>query len=71
MYGILDRLLAFIQPAADQWDDHQARLEHISVQLLDMMRECRRPHDIQNEVRDLRYSKTADKMKIFDFFFFS
>ncbi len=51
MYDILDRLLAFIQPAAAQWDNHQVRLEHVTVQLLDMMRECRRPHDAQNEVK--------------------
>ncbi len=54
MYDMLDRLLAFIQPAAEQWDDHQARLERVMVQLIDMMRECRRPHDLQNEVK---YSK--------------
>jgi hypothetical protein len=51
MYDILDRLVAFIGPPAEQWDDHQARLEHITVQLHDMMRECRRPHDLQNEVK--------------------
>jgi hypothetical protein len=51
MYNILDRLLTFIEPPADQWDDHQIRLEHVTVQLVDMMRECRRPHDLQNEVR--------------------
>lgn len=50
MREILDRLFAFIQPAAEQWDEHQQRLENVMVQLLDMMRECRRPHDIQNEV---------------------
>jgi hypothetical protein len=53
MYDILDRLLAFIQPAAEQWDDHQTRIEQVTAQLLDMMRECRRPHDLQNEVRHL------------------
>ncbi len=57
MYDILDRLLAFIQPAAEQWDDHQARLEHVTVQLIDMMHECRRPHDVQNEVKYFRYPK--------------
>ena len=57
MYDILDRLLAFIQPAAEQWDEHQARLEQVMVQLLDMMRECRRPHDLQNEVNHLKKSK--------------
>ncbi len=51
MYNILDQLLVFIEPPVDQWDDHQIRLEHVTAQLLDMMRECRRPHDLQNEVR--------------------
>ena len=51
MYKILDRLLAFIETPADQWDDHQTRLEQVTVQLLDMMRECRRPQDLQNEVK--------------------
>ena len=51
MYGIVDRLLKFIEPPAEQWDDHQIRLEHVTVQLIEMMRECRKPHDIQNEVR--------------------
>lgn len=58
MCDILDRLLAFIQPAAEQWDDHQNRLEHVTVQLHDMMRECRRPHDVQNEVRHFSTTKT-------------
>jgi hypothetical protein len=51
MYNILERLFAFIEPPADQWDDHQVRLEHVIGQLIDMMRECRRPHDLQNEVK--------------------
>jgi len=51
MYNILERLFAFIEPPADQWDDHQVRLEHVISQLIDMMRECRRPHDLQNEVK--------------------
>ena len=50
MYDIVERLFAFIQPAVDQWDDHQARLEHVTANLVDMMRECRRPHDLENEV---------------------
>jgi hypothetical protein len=51
MYKMLDRLLAFIETPADQWDSHQIRLEHITAQLVDMMRECRKPHDLQNEVK--------------------
>jgi len=51
MYTILERLLVFIEPPANQWDDHQVQLEHVTAQLVDMMRECRRPHDLQNEVR--------------------
>ncbi len=54
MYEILNRLLAFIQPAAEQWDSHQTRLEHVMVQLLEMMRESRRPHDLSNEVKHLK-----------------
>ena len=50
MYNILDRLLAFIQPLAEQWDKHQIRLEDVTAQLVGLMRECRRPHDLQNEV---------------------
>ncbi len=50
MYGIVDRLLKFIEPPAEQWDDHQIRLEHVTVVLVEMMRECRKPHDLQNEV---------------------
>lgn len=50
MRDVLDRLFAFIQPAAEQWDEHQQRLEHVTGQLTDMMRESRRPHDLQNEV---------------------
>ena len=52
MYKILHRLLAFIEMPADQWDNHQLQLEHVTAQLVDMMRECRRPHDIQNEVNN-------------------
>jgi hypothetical protein len=52
MYNILDRLLAFIQPPANQWDHHQIRLEHVTVHLNDLMRDCRRPHDLQNEVKN-------------------
>ena len=58
MYEALDRLLTFIQPAAEQWDDHQVRIEQVTAQLLDMMRECRRPHDLQNEVGLFQYLKT-------------
>jgi hypothetical protein len=54
MYEILNRLLAFIQPAAEQWDSHQTRLEHVMVQLIEMMRESRRPHDLSNEVKHLK-----------------
>ena len=61
MQKILDCLLVFIEPAAEQWDDHQLRLEHVTVQLVDMMRECRRPHDLQNEVR--KKEKISFKMK--------
>jgi hypothetical protein len=50
MYSIIDRLLTFIQTPAEQWDDHQVRLEHVTVKLLEIMRECRRPHDLQHEV---------------------
>lgn len=50
MYAIVDCLLTFIEPAAEQWDEHQIRLEHVTAELIDMMRECRRPHDLQNEV---------------------
>jgi hypothetical protein len=50
MYDILDRLLTFIQTPAKQWDEHQIRLEQVADQLLGMMRDCRRPHDLQNEV---------------------
>jgi hypothetical protein len=57
MYSILDRLLAFIDPAAEQWDDHQIQLEHVTAQLVDMMRECRKPHDLQNEVRKKDFIK--------------
>ena len=51
MYDILDRLVKFIEPPGEQWDEHQIRLEHVTAQLVDMMRECRKPHDLQNEVR--------------------
>jgi len=65
MYNILERLFAFIERPAEQWDDHQVRLEHVTGQLLDMMRECRRPHDLQNEVKNsLKKNKNIDK-KIF------
>lgn len=50
MFTILERLSSFIQPAAEQWDNHQAQLEHVTVQLLEMMKEFRRPFDVQNEV---------------------
>ena len=50
MYAIVDHLLTFIEPTGEQWDDHQIRLEHVTAQLIDMMRECRKPHDLQNEV---------------------
>lgn len=51
MYQILELLRSFIQPPAEQWDEHQIRLEQVTGQLLDLMRDCRRPHDLQNEVR--------------------
>ena len=50
MYEKLDRLLTFIKPAAEQWDDHEVRLENVTTQLVNMMSEYRRPHDLQNEV---------------------
>ena len=53
MYSILDRLLKFIEPAGGQWDEHQLQLEHVTAQLVELMRECRKPHDIQNEVRKI------------------
>lgn len=62
MYEILDRLLAFIQPAAEQWDDHQTRLEQVMVQLLEMMREYRRPHDLSNEVKHPKNKKTINSI---------
>ncbi|CAF4395020.1 unnamed protein product, partial [Adineta steineri] len=49
MYNILDQLLAFIQPASCQWDNHQSQLERVTEQLADLMSESRRPHDLQNE----------------------
>ena len=61
MRDILDRLFTFIQPAAEQWDEHQGRLERVMVQLLEMMRECRRPHDIQNEVENLLKKKRSHR----------
>lgn len=51
MYDALDRLLAFIKPAAEQWDEHQSRLEYTTTQLVNMMQEYRRPYDLQNEVK--------------------
>lgn len=55
MYTILDRLVKFIEPAAGQWDEHQLQLEHVTAQLVEMMRECRKPHDLQNEVRTISF----------------
>ena len=52
MYDVLECLLAFIEPLAKQWDTHQIRLEDVTGRLLDMMHECRRPHDLENEVID-------------------
>ena len=49
MRYILDRLSAFLQPAAEQWDNHQTRLAHANVHLLHMMREVRRSSDLENE----------------------
>ncbi|CAF3644133.1 unnamed protein product [Rotaria sordida] len=63
MYKIVDRLLTFIQTPAEQWDDHQLRLEHVTAQLLDMMHECRRPHDIQNEKKLTKLDSTLDEMR--------
>ncbi|CAM4857478.1 unnamed protein product [Rotaria socialis] len=63
MYEILDRLLAFVKPAAEQWDDHQDRLEHVTAQLTTMMQECRRPHDLQNEKKLTRLDATLDEMR--------
>ena len=50
MYEVLDRLFNFIKLASEQWDDHQVRLEQVTAQLINMMRESRRPHNLQNEV---------------------
>jgi hypothetical protein len=61
MYEILDRLLTFIQPATEHWDDHQVRIELVTAQLLEMMREGRRPHDLQNEVRLFQYSNNQTR----------
>ncbi|CAF4692579.1 unnamed protein product [Rotaria sp. Silwood1] len=63
MYKMIDRLLAYIQTPAEQWDDHQLRLEHVTAQLLDMMHECRRPHDIQNEKKLIKLDATLDEMR--------
>ncbi|CAF1026509.1 unnamed protein product [Adineta ricciae] len=63
MYNILDRLLAFIQPLAEQWDKHQIRLEDVTAQLVDLMRECRRPHDLQNEKKLTKLDSTLDEMR--------
>ncbi|CAF4534188.1 unnamed protein product [Rotaria sp. Silwood1] len=63
MYEILDRQLAFIKPAAEKWDDHQNRLEHVTAQLLSMMQECRRPHDLQNEKKLIKLDSTLDEMR--------
>lgn len=64
MQTILERLFSFIQPAAEQWDHHQVQLEQVTTQLLDMMKEFRRPFDAQNEVSssssELRSVRTAD-----------
>ena len=50
MYQILDRLSYFIETPAEQWDQHQIRLEQVTANLLELMRECRKPHDLLNEV---------------------
>jgi len=63
MYEILNRLLAFIQPAAEQWDGHQTRLEHVMVQLIEMMRESRRPHDLSNEVKHLKNPPSKNSIR--------
>ncbi|CAM4747075.1 unnamed protein product [Rotaria magnacalcarata] len=63
MYKMLDRLLAFIKTPAEQWDEHQVQLEHVTVQLLDMMRDCRRPHDVQNEKKLNKLDSTLDEMR--------
>ena len=65
MRDVLDRLFAFIQPAAEQWDEHQQRLENVLAQLTEMMRESRRPHDLQNEVQSL----TKDNQSVLIGFF--
>ncbi|CAF0808765.1 unnamed protein product [Rotaria sordida] len=63
MHEILDRLLIFIKSIAEQWDDHQNRLEHVTVQLLTMIQEYRRPHDLQNEKKLTKLDSTLDEMR--------
>lgn len=65
MRDVLDRLFAFIQPAAVQWDEHQQRLELVMVQLNDIMRESRRPHDLQNEVESLMKENLSTRWNYF------
>ncbi|CAF0926257.1 unnamed protein product [Adineta steineri] len=63
MYNILDQLLAFIQPASCQWDNHQSQLERVTEQLADLMSESRRPHDLQNEKKLTKLDSTLDEMR--------
>lgn len=63
MFKIIDHLVYFIEAPADQWDQHQIRLEQVTANLLELMRECRKPHDLQNEVEN----KTSLNSIRFDF----
>ncbi|CAF0851526.1 unnamed protein product [Adineta ricciae] len=63
MYDVLECLFAFIEPLAKQWDTHQIRLEDVTGKLLDMMHECRRPHDLENEKKLTKLDLTLDEMR--------
>ncbi|UJR28315.1 hypothetical protein I4U23_009559 [Adineta vaga] len=63
MYDILERLLAFIETPAEQWDNHQIRLEDVTGKLLDMMHECRQPYDLENEKKLAKLDATLDEMR--------
>ena len=61
MMKILDRSAFLIHPVSEQWDKHQTQLESVTGQLNEMMREFRRPFDLQNEVR---FADTIDTSMI-------
>ncbi|CAF1416429.1 unnamed protein product [Adineta steineri] len=63
MYDVLERLFAFIEPLVEQWDNHQVRLEHVTEKLLEMMQECRRPHDLEHEKKLAKLDVTLDEMR--------